>query len=387
MPEQVDPTNGPDAGEAPDPTDAGSNEAAETDAAAETDQTEAVPDPERSESVEQPAEGTEPSAEGSEPPAESAEATTPTESDETDETAAPTETDETAAPTETEETAAATETEETAAATETEETAAATEAPEPTPTPTSDATAPPSPAAEDAASAPDGVRKLLGVVRARPGRGQIMVAILLAVLAFGAVVQGRTVSGSGDYAGARRGDLIQLLDSLDAARDRAESELRDLQATKQQLENEGTRTQVALREAREEANTLAILSGAVGATGPGIVIRIDDPDDQVGASNLLNFIEELRDAGAEAIEINDTARIVAQTYLADDADGVSIDGTVVSPPFIIDVIGHPHTLSEAVEFPGGITEIVSTLGGSVDVDERDTVDVTSLAVRGSAVTT
>jgi uncharacterized protein YlxW (UPF0749 family) len=208
-----------------------------------------------------------------------------------------------------------------------------------------------------------------------------MVAVILAVLAFGAVVQGRTVSGSGDYAGARRGDLIQLLDSLDTARDRAESDLRDLQATKQQLENEGTRTQVALREAREEASTLAILSGTVGATGPGIVIRIDDPDDAVGASTLLNVIEELRDAGAEAIEINDTARIVAQTYLADDNDGISIDGTVVSQPYIIDVIGHPHTLSEAVEFPGGITDIVSTLGGSVEVDERDTVDVTSLAVR------
>ncbi|MGH3456120.1 MAG: DUF881 domain-containing protein, partial [Nocardioidaceae bacterium] len=79
--------------------------------------------------------------------------------------------------------------------------------------------------------------------------------------------------------------------------------------------------------------------------------------------------------------INDSARVIAQTYLADSTDGVSVDGTVVSSPFIIDVIGHPHTLSEAVEFPGGVTEIVESLGGTVDVDERDTVDVTSLAVR------
>jgi uncharacterized protein YlxW (UPF0749 family) len=233
----------------------------------------------------------------------------------------------------------------------------------------------------DPTKAPDGLRKLAQILRKPPGRGQILVAVLLAVLAFGVVVQGRTVSGSGDYAGARRGDLIQLLDSLDAARDRAELELRELQNTKRELENDSTSTQAALREAREEASTLAILSGTVGATGPGIVIRIDDPDDQVSASTLLNVVEELRDAGAEAIEINDSARVIAQTYLADSTDGVSVDGTVVSPPYIIDVIGHPHTLSEAVEFPGGVTEIVESLGGTVDVDERDTVDVTSLAVR------
>jgi uncharacterized protein YlxW (UPF0749 family) len=235
----------------------------------------------------------------------------------------------------------------------------------------------PAPASEP----PQGIDKLIKMVRSRPGRGQIIAGILLAVLGFGAVVQGRAVSEPGDYAGVRRGDLIQLLDSLDAARDRTEDKIRDLQALQLQLQDNSTRTQAALREAREEASALAILSGTVGATGPGIVIRIDDPADQVSASTLLNVVEELRDAGAEAIEINDTARVVAQTYFADDADGVSVDGTVVSSPFIIDVIGHGHTLSEAVGFPGGIADIVESLGGTVGVDERDTVDVTSLAVR------
>jgi uncharacterized protein YlxW (UPF0749 family) len=236
-------------------------------------------------------------------------------------------------------------------------------------------------ATADSTTRPDARRKVLQVLTARPGRAQIPVAILLGVLAFGVVVQGRTVSDSGDFAGARRGDLIQLLDSLDATRDRAETQLQDLESKKRELQNSSTRTQVALQDARDEASTLAILSGTVGATGPGIEIRIDDPANQVGASTLLNVIEELRDAGAEAIEINNTARVVAQTYLSDETDGISVDGTVVNAPFEIDVIGHPHTLSEAVEFPGGVTEIVESLGGSVDVNERETVNVTSLAVR------
>ncbi|HEU0285775.1 MAG TPA: DUF881 domain-containing protein [Nocardioidaceae bacterium] len=236
-------------------------------------------------------------------------------------------------------------------------------------------------ATSESTTRPDARRKVLQVLTARPGRAQIPVAILLGALAFGVVVQGRTVSDSGDFAGARRGDLIQLLDSLDATRDRAETQLQDLESKKRELQNSSTRTQVALQDARDEASTLAILSGTVGATGPGIEIRIDDPANQVGASTLLNVIEELRDAGAEAIEINNTARVVAQTYLADETDGISVDGTVVNAPFEIDVIGHPHTLSEAVEFPGGVIEIVESLGGSVDVNERETVNVTSLAVR------
>ncbi len=235
--------------------------------------------------------------------------------------------------------------------------------------------------ARSANESSQGIDKLLTMVRSRPGRGQIVAGVLLAILGFGAVVQGRAVSEPDDYAGARRGDLIQLLDSLDAARDRAEDDISRLEADKLRLQNSSTRTQAALREAREEASALAILSGTVGASGPGIVIRIDDPADQVSASTLLNVVEELRDAGAEAIEINDTARVVAQTYFADDTDGVSIDGTLVRPPFIIDAIGHAHTLSEAVKFPGGVAEIVESLGGTVNVDERDTVDVTSLAVR------
>jgi uncharacterized protein YlxW (UPF0749 family) len=243
-----------------------------------------------------------------------------------------------------------------------------------------DPTTPPAqPVRDSEEERPQGLQKLLAMVRSRPGRGQVVVAVLLAILGFGAVVQGRAASDSGDYAGARRGDLIQLLDSLDAARNRAERDLRDLRDAKADLEDSSTRTQAALREAREEASTLAILSGTVGATGPGIVIRIDDPSEGVGASTLLSVVEELRDAGAEAIEINDSARVVAQTYFADDDDGVSVDGNVVSSPYVIDVIGRPHTLSNIVTFPGGIAEVVDSLGGSVEVDERDTVDVTSLA--------
>ena len=52
------------------------------------------------------------------------------------------------------------------------------------------------------------------------------------------------------------------------------------------------------------------------AVGPGIRVTVNDPSGGVGSNHLINGIQELRDAGAEVIELNDTVRVVAQTALA-----------------------------------------------------------------------
>jgi uncharacterized protein YlxW (UPF0749 family) len=145
------------------------------------------------------------------------------------------------------------------------------------------------------------------------------------------------------------------------------------------LESTTDNRRAALQEARAEATTLAILTGTVPATGPGVVIRIDDPDGAVGAATMLNAIQELRDAGAESIEINDSARVVAQTYFADRDGSLTVDGDPLRPPYVIDAIGSPPTLSVAVVFPGGLEDEVRALGGTVEVQQVEAVDVTSLA--------
>jgi len=213
----------------------------------------------------------------------------------------------------------------------------------------------------------------------RPSRGQVLVAVPLAVLGFAAAVQVGANNADGVYPGARRGDLVELLDSLDAANSRAQQQIAELEATRRELESTTDTRRAALEEAREEATTLAILAGTVPATGPGVVIRIDDPDGAVGAATMLNAIQELRDAGAEAIEINDSARVVAQTYFADGDNSLTVDGDALQPPYVIDAIGSSATLAVAVKFPGGLEDEVQALGGTVEVEETDAVDVTSLA--------
>ena len=226
---------------------------------------------------------------------------------------------------------------------------------------------------------PAGRTRLWRALISRPGRAQIVVAGLLVVLGFAAVVQVQTIREDEDFAGYRRGELVQLLDSLNAAQERVTGDLAELNETKDGLESSNRRTKAAQEAARREAKTLAILSGTVPVTGPGIRITISDSENAVGASILLNAIEELRDAGAEAIQINSAARIIAQTYFVDSDRGIRVDGRELTRPFVIDVIGDTDTLSEAVKFRGGLIDEVELVGATAEVEQVASLDITALS--------
>jgi uncharacterized protein YlxW (UPF0749 family) len=225
---------------------------------------------------------------------------------------------------------------------------------------------------------PDERRRLTSLLGLGGVRGQLVVAVLLAALGFAAVVQVRLTHTQDDFGGQRREDLIDLLDSLSAASDRARSQIDTLQKTRSDLLSSSERRQAAIDEGTQRLEVLEILAGTVPAVGPGVTITVTDPENAVTAAALLNGIEELRDAGAEAIEVNDVLRVVASTSLTDDDGVITGDGIALRPPYVIDAIGSSHTLSEAVVFPGGMSDEIKQLGGEVTVHQSDRVEVGAL---------
>lgn len=214
----------------------------------------------------------------------------------------------------------------------------------------------------------------------RQRRAQLVVGVLLAALGFAAAAQIRLTHQGDSYAGKRREDLIVLLDSLSAASDRVQTQINELESTRSDLLSSSQRRQVAVEEARERLRVLGILAGTLPAEGPGVTVTITDPGGAVTAASILNGIEELRDAGAEAIELNNRVRVVASTSFSERNGAVVVDGQEVRPPYVVDAIGSSHTLSEAVIFPGGLADQVGQLGGDVTAQEVDVVKVTSLHV-------
>lgn len=212
----------------------------------------------------------------------------------------------------------------------------------------------------------------------RPTGMHLLVGGLIAVLGFGMATQ-FVQDDATDYTSVRGVELVELLKSIDAANERLGTQIDDLTETRDDLLSSSQRSEAAEEEARKRTDQLAILAGSAGATGPGVVVTIDDPDEAVSANQLLDAIQELRDAGAEAIAVNGTARVVAQTYFLDDESAIVVGGREVKRPFVIEAIGDPATMSEAVRFRGGLIDRVSNAGGKATVEERDKVTITALA--------
>jgi len=211
-----------------------------------------------------------------------------------------------------------------------------------------------------------------------PGRGQVVVAVLMAVLGAAAVTQVRLAGSSDDYAGLRQADLIQALNGLQAASRRTEQDINDLEATRDSLRDSNDKTATALQQARTELRTLGVLAGTLPAHGPGVRITVTVAESHLSLNYLLDGIEELRDAGAEAMEINDTVRVVAQTSFESATGGIDVDGRVLKSPFVIDAIGDPESLTTALKFPGGFVDDVALDEGKVSIKQSQDIEVTVL---------
>lgn len=208
-----------------------------------------------------------------------------------------------------------------------------------------------------------------------PSRAQIWVAVLVGILGFAAVTQVRARDAGDDYAGLRQADLVQALTGLNAASARADQEISDLEVTRDELNSSTERRTAALDQARTELATLSILAGTAPAVGPGIVMDVTVGDEPLGINQLIDAIQELRDAGAEAISINDTVRVVAQTAFDETDNGITVGDRQLSPPYRIVAIGSPTTLDTAMQILGGFRDDVEVIGGKVEIEQRKQVRI------------
>ncbi|MGQ0624949.1 MAG: DUF881 domain-containing protein [Sporichthyaceae bacterium] len=235
-------------------------------------------------------------------------------------------------------------------------------------------------AAAQAPVVPDaGLRKLVGALRTRRARGtQVVIAVLCALLGFAGAVQVRLQADDSTFRTARQSDLIAILDDLGDRSDRLELEIRDLERRRSELRFGTDRSKAALTEAQQRRTALGILAGTVAAKGPGITLTIIDPARKVDAAVLLDTLQELRDAGAEAVQINDVRVVAGTDFLDGDPGSVRIGGTLVSAPYEFRVIGEPETLGPALRIPGGVFSVLNERGASADVQTRKQVVIDAL---------
>jgi uncharacterized protein YlxW (UPF0749 family) len=223
------------------------------------------------------------------------------------------------------------------------------------------------PAAEEAAQAPPAKRRLSGT--------GLLAAALLGLLGFTFAIQVRSVADDSTVTALDQEELVRILANLDAHEERLRDEIRELEDTRTRLSTAGQSQQEALAEAARRADELGILAGTLPAEGPGVVVRLTGAPGVISAATLLDAVQELRSAGAEAMQIDGggggSVRVIASTYFLDGEEGgIVVDGTLLRGPYTIVAIGEPQTLAPALHIPGGVVASVQGDGGTVTVREE-----------------
>ncbi|GGT26590.1 membrane protein [Streptomyces kurssanovii] len=259
------------------------------------------------------------------------------------------------------------------------------EAPEPQPTraqPLPQAQPPAPPVAQEPDPSESEVRtgrQRLGaaVWPPRVTRAQLIVAVLLFVLGLGLAIQVRSNSDESALRGARQEDLVRILDELDNRTQRLEDEKQRLEDQRTELENSSDQAEEARKQTQQKEQQLGILAGTVAAEGPGITLTIQDPSGTVESDMLLDTIQELRAAGAEAIQVNGI-RVVADTFFSGAAGDIEVDGKRINAPYTFKVIGKPQDLEPALNIPGGVVQTLEKEQATATVERSEKIIVDAL---------
>ena len=207
---------------------------------------------------------------------------------------------------------------------------------------------------------PNAWRTMFRMARPRATRANLFAALLAIVLGFALATQVQQTQQQG-LEQLREDELVRILDDVSQDAARLGNDARALEVTRDRLAGGADTSAEALAPAE----------------GPGIVLTIDDPEGKVTSTLLLDALQELRDAGAEAVQIGDV-RVVVDTYFTDTPTGIEVSGKRVRSPYVITAIGGSATMASAMDIPGGVNESVRRLGAVSTVDQRETVSITAL---------
>ena len=147
--------------------------------------------------------------------------------------------------------------------------------------------------------------------------------------------------------------------------------------SKKESDNENS----SLLEKEQEQINLAL--GKDDVQGEGIVItlnNVDDVEPKINAEDLLVIVNQLKNAGAEAISINDERIInmsdIVNINLEEGEFFVKVNGQRKLAPYVIKAIGNQAYLEGAILGNGGRADDLQKIGHEVSIQKDRKVEIT-----------
>lgn len=214
----------------------------------------------------------------------------------------------------------------------------------------------------------------------------IILGIMCLALTLGIVVQIRTIKSTNSTIGQNQ-EANDLRDEILRYKERYDDKFKELETAEKELEQErekATQNDTELKEAQQKITEGNKITGMTEVTGPGVIITLSDGKGVATSTlnpsqlivhdlDVLSVVNELINAGAEAISINDQ-RWVLTTAISCRGNTIDINGERIGAPFTIKAIGLPEYLA-GLERVGGYLEYMKQDGVGVKLEKSNSITI------------
>lgn len=214
----------------------------------------------------------------------------------------------------------------------------------------------------------------------------LVLGIMCFALTVGICVQVKTVKNTSSTVGQNyeennlRAEVLKYKEKYDNLLKETEKVDNDLQ---QEIEK-ATENNSELEESRNQINDGNKMIGLTDVNGSGVIITVADSDMDANSvlnsndllvhdSDILKIVNELKNAGAEAISIN-AQRVIITTPIICGGNIININGERIGSPFEIKAIGSPESLAN-LSRPGGWLSSMEYRGIKVNLKKANSIDI------------
>ena len=206
----------------------------------------------------------------------------------------------------------------------------------------------------------------------------ITLGLMCFILVFVMFMQFRTVQET-DITEIETMREAELREALAEWKTKYQETSETLQDTNQKIEEysqKDSSNQQATELLSKEVEQTNMILGKVDVQGEGVIVTLTDTEEgSVTSIDLINLVNELILAGAEAISINDN-RVINMTDIVDIGNQfIVINSQRISSPYTVKAIGEKTYLQSALTIKSGYVDRYKATGININVETKGNIKI------------
>lgn len=207
----------------------------------------------------------------------------------------------------------------------------------------------------------------------------IIFGILCLILSFAITVQLK-VTNTSESTSSKAKIVDKLKDEIIILNDENKKLTSKLQNTTNNLEkirDEAAENDSSSIEKSKLIKKYITVIGYTDVYGEGVSIEYTPTQDQYEAdiaTDLRDIVNELKNAGIEAISINGQ-RLINTSSIEMVKNKIEINSVKITSPYVIDVIGNSEMINNGLIRPGGTIENIRSTGVKINIKVKDNIKI------------